>query len=264
MEYIQLNNGVEMPMLGYGVYQIPPRITERCVTDAITAGYRAIDTAQCYGNEGSVGAAIAKSDIQRSKFFITTKVWTSGYSNTQRSIEVSLQQLKSDYVDLLLIHEPSSDNIGTYRALEDAYKEGKTRAIGLSNYYQNNFNEIINSCSILPAVNQIETHVFWQQQRMREFLEPFGTRLESWAPFAEGLNGMFHNPVLMSIGQKHRKSVAQTVLRFFLQEGVVAIPKSTHMDRMVENFDIFDFALDQGDMDRIRALDQNRTLFFWP
>lgn len=264
MEYVTLNNGVKMPILGYGVYQIPPSICERCVSDAISVGYRSIDTAQCYGNEGGVGNAIVKSGVPREDLFITTKVWTNGYGNTKRSIEDSLRQLRSDYVDLLLIHEPSSDNCGTYRALEEAHREGKARAIGLSSFYSRDFMEIINFCEVVPAVNQVETHVFWQQKQTREFLSQYGTQLESWAPFAEGKKNMFRDPVLMEVAERHNKSVAQLILRFFIQSGVVVIPKSTHKERMIENFDMFDFALSDEDMKQISDLDKNQTLFFWP
>jgi 2,5-diketo-D-gluconate reductase A len=264
MEYLTLNNGVKMPTLGYGVYQTPPSICERCVSDAISVGYRSIDTAQCYGNEGGVGNAIVKSEVPRDELFITTKVWTNGYSSTKRSIEGSLRQLRSDYVDLLLIHEPSSDNCGTYLALEEAYKEGKARAIGLSNFYSRDFKEIVDTCDVVPAVNQVETHVFWQQKQTKEFIRQYGTQLESWAPFAEGKNNMFRNPVLMEVARRHNKSVAQIILRFFIQMGVVVIPKSTHKERMIENLDVFDFALNDEDLKRISALDTGKTLFFWP
>lgn len=264
MEDVTLNNGVKMPILGYGVYQVSPRECERCVLDAISVGYRSIDTAQCYGNEGGIGNAIVKSGIPRKDLFITTKVWMNGYGNTKRSIEGSLRQIRSDYVDLLLIHEPSSDNYGTYRALEEAYREGKARAIGLSNFYSRDFMEIINSCEIVPAVNQVETHVFWQQKQTREFLRQYGTQLESWAPFAEGKKNMFRNPVLMEVAGRHNKSVGQVILRFFIQRGVVVIPKSTHKERMIENFDVFDFELSDDDLKQISALDTGSTLFFWP
>jgi 2,5-diketo-D-gluconate reductase A len=264
MEYVTLNNGVKMPILGYGVYQVSPRECERSVLDAISVGYRSIDTAQCYGNEGSVGNAIVKSGVLRDELFITTKVWTDGYNNTKRSIEGSLKQLRSDYIDLLMIHQPFNENCGIYRAMEDAYREGKVRAIGLSNFYSGDFDDIVNSCEIIPAINQVETHVFWQQKQTRAFLKKYDTQIQSWAPFAEGKNNMFKNLVLMEVAKKHNKSVAQIILRFLIQSGVVVIPKSTHKERMIENFNVFDFSLSDDDMKQVSALDTGRTLFFWP
>jgi diketogulonate reductase-like aldo/keto reductase len=264
MEYTTLNNGVRMPMLGFGVWQVAPRATERHVRDAIGVGYRSIDTAQCYGNEGAVGDAVIASGVPREQMFLTTKVWTDGYDSTRRSIDASLSELSSDYVDLLLIHQPGRDNPGTYRAMEQAHQAGKARAIGLSNFYSADFSDIADSCEVVPAVNQVETHVFWQQRRTRELLSRYGTQLESWAPFAEGMHGMFTNPVLARIGEQYRKSVAQTILRFFVQSGVVVIPKTTHKDRMIENFQVFDFSLSEQDMEQITALDTDRTHFGWP
>lgn len=264
MEYVTLNNGVKMPILGYGVYQVSPSECERCVLDAISIGYRSIDTAQCYGNEGGVGNAIVKSGVPREELFITTKVWTDGYNNTKRSIESSLRQLRSDYIDLLLIHQPFHDNCGIYRAMEDAYRGGKVRSIGLSNFYSRDFDDISSSCEIVPAINQVEAHVFWQQKQTRAFLKKYDTQIQSWAPFAEGKNNMFKNLVLMEVAKKHNKSVAQIILRFFIQSGVVVIPKSTHKERMIENFNVFDFSLSDDDMKQVSALDTGRTLFFWP
>lgn len=234
MEYVTLSNGVKMPKLGYGVYQTPPQETEKCVLDAIETGYRSIDTAQAYGNEEGVGNALAKSGLQREEFFITTKVWitNAGYEKAKASIEESLKKLKTDYIDLLLIHQPFGDYYGTYRAMEEAYKEGKVRAIGVSNFYPDRFLDIHHFAEIKPVVNQVETHVFQQQKTAREYMEKNGTQIMSWGPFAEGKNDYFNNPVLKKIGEKYGKSVAQTALRFLLQSDVVVIPKSVHKNRM--------------------------------
>ena len=264
MEYAELNNGVKMPMLGYGVYQTPPEETERCVLEAVDVGYRSIDTAQAYGNEEGVGSALAKSGLPREEFFLTTKVWISnaGYERTKASIEESLQKLRTSYLDLLLIHQPFGDYYGTYRAMEEAYKEGKVRAIGVSNFYPDRLIDLYHFAEIKPAVNQIETHVFQQQETARKYLKDRGVQIESWGPFAEGKNNFFQNPVLVETGKKYGKTAAQTALRFLIQSGVVAIPKSTHRERMEENFQIFDFALNEEEMQKIRALDTGESLFF--
>ncbi len=264
MEYVTLNNGVKMPILGYGVYQVDPAECERCVLDAIDVGYRSIDTAQAYGNEEGVGNAIVKCGVDRKDLFITTKVWISnaGYEKAKASIDQSLQKLKTDYMDLLLIHQPFGDYYGTYRAMEEAYKAGKVRAIGVSNFYPDRYIDLANFCEIVPAVNQVETHVFQQQKIAHDVLKKYGTQIESWGPFAEGKNGMFTNEVLAAIGQKHNKTVAQVALRFLIQSGVVVIPKSVRKDRMKENFDVFDFALTAEDMKSIEALDTAKSLFF--
>ena len=264
MEYVTLNNGVKMPVLGYGVYQTPPEETERCVLDAIHTGYRSIDTAQAYGNEEGVGNAIAKSGLPREEFFLTTKVWISnaGYEKARASIEESLKKLKTSYLDLLLIHQPFGDYYGTWRAMEEAYKAGKIRAIGVSNFYPDRFLDLHHFAEIKPAVNQVETHVFQQQKIAKEYMKKNGTQIESWGPFAEGKNNYFHNPVLMEIGAKYNKSVAQTALRFLIQSDVVVIPKSTHIERMEENFNVFDFKLTAEEMARIEALDGGESLFF--
>lgn len=264
MEYVTLNNGVKMPVLGYGVYQTPPEETERCVLDAIHTGYRSIDTAQAYGNEEGVGNAIAKSGLPREEFFLTTKVWISnaGYEKAKASIEESLKKLKTSYLDLLLIHQPFGDYYGTWRAMEEAYKAGKIRAIGVSNFYPDRFLDLHHFAEIKPAVNQVETHVFQQQKIAKEYMKKNGTQIESWGPFAEGKNNYFHNPVLMEIGAKYNKSVAQTALRFLIQSDVVVIPKSTHIERMEENFNVFDFKLTAEEMARIEALDGGESLFF--
>lgn len=264
MEYVTLNNGVQMPVLGYGTWQTPPYITEASVEMAIRAGYRLIDTAQCYGNELQVGNAVLRSGISRSDFFVTTKTYTNGYRQTRQSIKESLKKLKTGYIDLLLIHEPVSDNVGTYRALEDAYQAGDVRAIGLSNYYGNDLQEILSQCEIRPVINQIETHVFWQHKDIRQMLDKEQIQLESWAPFAEGKRDMFRNPILCKIGEKHGKSAAQIVLRFLIQENVVVIPKSLQQGHIEDNLDVFDFALDEDDVGSIRSMDMGQTLFFWP
>ena len=264
MEYVTLNNGVKMPKLGYGVYQTPPEETERCVLEAIETGYRSIDTAQAYGNEAGVGNAIAKSGLPREEFFITTKVWISnaGYEKAKASIEESLKNLQTDYIDLLLIHQPFGDYYGTYRAMEEAYDEKKVRAIGVSNFYPDRYLDLFHFSRIKPAVNQVETHVFQQQKIAKEYMKKNGTQIMSWGPFAEGKNDYFNNPVLKKIGEKHGKTVAQTALRFLLQSDVVLIPKSTHKNRMEENFNIFDFSLDAEEMKEIEALDTGNSLFF--
>ena len=264
MEYVTLNNGVKMPILGYGVYQTPPEETERCVLEALETGYRSIDTAQAYYNEEGVGNALAKCGIQREEIFITTKVWISnaGYEKAKESIEESLRKLQTDYVDLLLIHQPFGDYYGTYRAMEEAYKEGKARALGVSNFYPDRYLDLFHFAEIKPAVNQVETHVFQQQKTARKYMEKYGTQVMSWGPFAEGKNDYFQNPVLKEIGDKHGKSVAQTALRFLIQNGVIVIPKSVHKSRMEENFNVFDFTLTEEEMKRIEALDTGESLFF--
>ena len=264
METVKLNNGVEMPILGYGVYQVTPKECERCVWDAISVGYRSIDTAQAYQNEEEVGNAIRKSGVPREELFITTKVWISnaGQENAKASIEESLRKLQTSYIDLLLIHQPFNDYYGTYRAMEEAYKAGKVRAIGVSNFYPDRFIDLAENCEIKPAVNQMETHVFNQQVKLQEIMKPYGTQLMAWGPFAEGRNDFFTNETLRMIGRKYGKSVAQTALRFLIQCGVVVIPKSTHKERMIENFQIFDFSLSQEDMNEIAKLDKAESLFF--
>lgn len=264
MEYITLNNGVKMPQLGYGVYQTPPEDTERCVLTAIQNGYRSIDTAQAYGNEEGVGAAITKCGLPREELFITTKIWISnaGYEKAKASIQESLKKLQTDYVDLLLIHQPFGDYYGTYRAMEEAYKEGKARAIGVSNFYPDRYIDLAHFAEINPAVNQIETHVFQQQKQARKYLTKHNTQIMSWAPFAEGKNDYFNTPLLKEIGAKYNKSVAQVALRFLLQSGVVLIPKSIHENRIKENIDIFDFTLTAKEMEQIKGLDTGESLFF--
>ena len=264
MEYVTLNNGVKMPKLGYGVYQIDPAEAERCVLDAISVGYRSIDTAQAYSNEEGVGNAIVKCGVPRDELFITTKVWisNSGYEKAKASIEESLRKLQTNYIDLLLIHQPFGDYYGTYRAMEEAYKAGKVKAIGVSNFYPDRFIDIHHFAEIKPAINQVETHVFQQQKTAKEYLKKCGAQIESWGPFAEGKNDYFNNPVLKEIGAKHGKSAAQVALRFLMQSDVVVIPKSTHKERMEENFNVFDFTLTAEEMSAIEALDGGESLFF--
>lgn len=264
MQTVKLNNGIEMPQIGYGVYQVAPAECERCVSDALRTGYRLIDTAQAYHNEEGVGNAIRKSGIDRREIFLVSKVWISnyGYEKAKASIDESLRLLQTDYIDLMLLHQPFCDRYGAYRALEDAYKEGKLRAIGVSNFYPDHFIDIASNMEIVPAVNQVETHVFNQQREAQSIMQEFGTQIMSWAPFAEGRNQFFTNPLLAETGAKYGKSVAQVALRWLLQRGVVIIPKSTHIERMEQNIDIFDFALTDDDMKQIATLDTGKSLFF--
>jgi len=264
MEFVTLNNGVKMPKLGFGVFMIPNDETERCVLDAIDASYRLIDTAQAYGNEEGVGNAIVNCGLPREELFITTKIWirNNGYEKAKASIEESLRKLKTDYIDLMLIHQPFGDCYGTYRAMEEAYKAGKLRAIGVSNFYPDRFIDLTSFVEVKPAVNQIETHVFHQQKIAHEYLVKYGAAHMAWAPFAEGKNGMFSNETLISIAEKHGKTAAQVALRYLMQSDVVVIPKSMHKERMEENFNVFDFTLDESDMQAIAALDTGKTLFF--
>lgn len=264
MQYVTLNNGVEMPILGYGVYQVTPEECERCVLDAIGVGYRSIDTAQAYYNETGVGNAMRKCGVPRDELFVTTKIWISnaGYERAKASIVESLRRLQTDYVDLLLIHQPFGDYYGTYRAMEEAYKEGRVRAIGVSNFYPDRFIDLAEFNEVKPAVNQVETHVFNQQVEPQRIMERYGTQIMSWGPFAEGRNGFFENETLKTIGAKYGKSAAQTALRFLIQRGVVVIPKSTRIERMRENFAVFDFELSPEELTAIAALDKGESLFF--
>lgn len=264
MQYITLSNGIRMPMLGYGVYQVSNEECERCVLDAIDVGYRSVDTAQAYHNEEAVGKAIEKCGVPRSELFLTTKVWISnaGYEKAKASIDMSLQNLRTDYIDLLLIHQPFGDYYGTWRAMEEAYRAGKLRAIGVSNFYPDRLVDLCRFVNIKPMVNQVETHVFQQQTQAREWMNKYGVAHESWGPFAEGRKDFFTNPVLCDIGQKYQKSAAQIALRFLIQRGVIVIPKSTHKERMKENFEIFNFTLTEGDMQKIAALDESKSAFF--
>lgn len=264
MKNIVLNNGVEMPQVGYGVYQVSPEECERCVSDALKVGYRMIDTAQAYHNEDGVGAAVKKSGIPRGDLFLVSKIWISnyGYEKAKASIDESLRRLGTDYIDLMLLHQPFCDRYGAYRALEEAYKEGKLRAIGVSNFYPDHFIDLASNVEIVPAVNQVETHVFDQQIEAQKYMKEFGTHMMAWAPLAEGRNNFFTNTVLEGIGRKYGKSVAQVALRWLVQRDVIIIPKSTHVERMEQNLDIFDFTLSDDDMAEILRLDTATSLFF--
>ena len=263
MEYAVLNNGVKMPMLGYGVFQIPVEDTKRCVLDAISVGYRSIDTAQGYFNEEGVGEAISSCGISRDELFLTTKIWISngGYEKAKESIDESLRKLKTDYVDLMLIHQPFNDYYGSYRAMEEAYKAGKIRAIGVSNFMPDRFIDIAGFVDVTPAVNQLEVHVFQQQKIAGEILKKYGTQLMAWSPLAQGKNNLFTNETLVEIGEKYNKTAAQVNLRFLIQSGVVVIPKSTHKERMEENFNLFDFSLTDDEMNGLKALDLGKSQF---
>lgn len=265
MEYVKLNNGVDMPMLGYGVFQIADLDEcERCVLDAIDVGYRLIDTAQGYGNEKAVGTAIKKCGLPREELFITTKLWISnfGYASAIASIEGSLERLQLDYIDLLLIHQPFNDIYGTYRAMEDYYKAGKLRAIGVSNFYPDRLIDFATFNEIVPQVNQVETHPFHQQDEAHEIMDRYGVAHQAWAPFAEGRNNLFSNPVLKEIGDKYGKSPAQITLRFLIQRGIAVIPKTVNKGRMTENLNVFDFRLTDEEVEKIRLLDRKESLFF--
>lgn len=264
MKTIKLNNGIEMPQIGYGVYQVSPDECERCVSDALKTGYRMIDTAQAYHNEEGVGRAVKNSGINRSDIFIVSKVWISnyGYEKAKASIDESLRKLQTDYIDLMLLHQPFCDRYGAYRALEDAYREGKLRAIGVSNFYPDHLIDLASNVDIVPAVNQVETHVFNQQTEAQKIMEEFGTHIMSWGPLAEGRNNLFSNETLTKTGNSHGKSVAQIALRWLIQRGVIIIPKSVHIERMEQNLDIFDFELTDEEMAEIATLDTGKSLFF--
>lgn len=264
METVLLNNGVAMPKIGYGVYQIPPADCVRCVREALDAGYRLIDTAQSYDNEYEVGEAAAQSGIPRAELFLTTKIWisNSGYERAKQSIDDSLRRLRTDYVDLMLIHQPFGDYYGTWRAMEDALREGKLRAIGVSNFFADRLIDLCHNVDILPAVNEVETHVFHQQKALHGIMQRYGIVHEAWAPFAEGRHALFSNPVLARAGAAHGKTPAQAALRFLLQSDVVVIPKSVRRSRMEENLDVMDFTLSEEEMEAIRALDGKESLFF--
>jgi 2,5-diketo-D-gluconate reductase A len=265
METVRLNNGVEMPILGFGVFQVPDLAEcERSVLDAIEIGYRLIDTAAAYQNEEAVGAAIKKSPVAREDLFITTKLWiqSNGYADTKKAFEASLKKLQLEYIDLYLIHQPFGDVYGEWRAMEELYKEGKIRSIGVSNFQPDRLMDLIIHNEIVPAVNQIETHPFHQQIEAHQFLIENNVQIESWGPFAEGKNGLFHNELLASIGKKYDKTIAQVVVRWLTQRGVVAIPKSVRKERMAENFNSLDFKLSDEDMEAIKTLDTSTSAFF--
>lgn len=265
MEYVKLNNGVEMPIISFGVYQIPKEDTKRCVLDAIKSGYRGIDTAQSYFNESEVGDAIVECGVPREELFITTKVWIDhyGYEECKASVEESLRKLKTDYLDLCLLHQPFSDYYGAYRALEELYVEGKIKAIGVSNFYPDRLTDIcMFDRKVIPAVNQVEVNPYNAQWCAQENTEKHGVKMEAWAPFGEGRNNLFTNETLVSIGKKYNKSSAQVVLRWLIQRGVIVACKSTHIERMQENINVFDFELTEEDMNSIKTLDTSNSLFF--
>jgi 2,5-diketo-D-gluconate reductase A len=261
---ITLNNDVEMPIIGFGVYQIPPEQTEQAVTDALAAGYRLLDTAAAYGNEEAVGGAIKSSGIPRDELFVTTKLWIqdSGDENAKRAFDSSRRRLGLDYLDLYLIHQPYGDVHGSWRAMEELYRQGRIRAIGVANFYSDRLVDLIEHNPVTPAVNQVETHPFFQRTSDQELMRELGVQLQSWGPFAEGRNNLFSDPTLAEIGGAHGKSVAQVVLRWLVQRGVVVIPKSVRADRMAENFDILDFELTDEQMARIATMDTGESLFF--
>ncbi len=264
MEYVTLSNGVKMPQLGYGVYQVSKDECERCVLDALKVGYRHIDTAQSYFNEEEVGLAIEKSGIPREEIFLTTKVWIEhyGYEETKASVYESMRKLKTDYIDLVLLHQPFADVYGAWRALEDLYEEGKIRAIGISNFYPDRMIDICSFNRIRPMVNQVETHPHNQQIEAQKWMEKYGVQIEAWAPLGEGRGDLFTDPVIAEIGKKYGKTNAQIMLRWELQRGIVVIPKSVHIERMQENFDIFDFELTDEDMETMASLDRKQSSFF--
>lgn len=264
MEYVTLSNGVEMPILGYGVYQVTKDECERCVLDALQVGYRSIDTAQSYFNEEEVGSAIQKSGVPRTDIFLTSKVWIEnyGYESCRKSVQTSIEKLQTDYLDLMLLHQPFSDYYGAWRALEDLYEEGKIRAIGISNFYPDRLVDLASFARIKPMVNQVETHPHNQQILAKQYMDKYGVQIEAWAPFGEGRGGLFENDTLKAIGEKYGKTAAQVMLRWHIQRGVVVIPKSTHRERMEENLNVFDFELTAQDMEQIAALDKKESSFF--
>ena len=264
MEYRILSNGVKMPQLGYGVYQVTKEECERCVLEALKAGYRLIDTAQSYFNEEEVGSAIKKSGIPREEIFLTTKVWIEhyGYENTKNSVLESMKKLQTEYLDLVLLHQPFGDAYGAWRALEDLYEEGKIRSLGISNFYVDRMVEFVNFNRIKPMINQMEVHIFNQQKQLKEYADKYDVQLEAWAPFGEGRKNTFNNEVIKAIGDKYGKTAAQVMLRWNIQRGVVVIPKSTHYERMVENFNVFDYTLTDEEMNTIAGLDTATSSFF--
>ena len=264
MEYKTLSNGIKMPVLGYGVYQVTKDECERCVLDALKAGYRSLDTAQSYFNEEEVGSAVEKSGIPRIELFLTSKVWVEhyGYDACRKSVEASLKKLKTDYLDLMLLHQPFSDYYGAWRALEELYEEGVLKAIGVSNFYPDRLVDIASFARIAPMVNQVETHPHNQQTEAKVWMEKYNIRHEAWAPFGEGRNGLFEEPVLAEIGKKYEKTSAQVILRWHIQRDTIVIPKSTHYDRMAQNIDVFDFTLTEEDMEKIGTLDKKESSFF--
>ena len=266
METITLNNGIKMPILGYGVYMVDPSVTERCVLDAISVGYRSLDTAQYYENEAMVASAVRKSGVPRDEFFITSKLCQShpSYERTKENVKGSLRRMKLDYLDLMLIHWPMGNDSDIWQAFEDLVKEGYLRSIGVSNFYPKTYEALVKNASVIPAVNQVETHVFYQQRPMVQLMAEHGTAVESWGPLAEGMNGIFTNPVLTEVGAAHGKTAAQVALRFLIQQDIIVIPKSVHKERMIQNMDVFDFSLTDDEMAAVRSLDTGHNLEGWP
>jgi len=266
MQNVKLNCGIEMPIIGYGVYLVDPSVTERCVLEALSVGYRSLDTAQYYENEAMVGSAVRKSGIPRDEVFITSKLCQSRpiYAQAMENVKGSLRRMRLDYLDLMLIHWPMGNDSEIWAAFEDLVKEGYIRSIGVSNFYPAQFDKLVRDASIIPAVNQIETHVFYQQRPMMAKMADAGTAVESWGPLAEGLNGIFTNPVLTEVGAAHGKTAAQVALRFLTQQGIIVIPKSVHKERMIQNLDTLDFDLSQEEMAAIRSLDTGHNLEGWP
>ena len=266
MQNIKLNNGIPMPLIGYGVYLVDPSVTERCVLDALSVGYRSLDTAQYYENEAMVGSAVRKSGVPRDEVFITSKLCLSRptYERAKENVKGSLKRMGLDYLDLMLIHWPMGNDGEIWSAFEDLVKEGYLRSIGVSNFYPGQFDRLVRDASVIPAVNQIETHVFYQQRPMIAKMAEEGTAVESWGPLAEGLNGIFTNPVLTEVGAAHGKTAAQVALRFLTQQGIIVIPKSVHKERMIQNLETLDFDLSQEEMEAIRDLDTGHNLEGWP
>ena len=266
METITLNNGIKMPILGYGVYMVDPSVTERCVLDAISVGYRSLDTAQYYENEAMGASAVRKSSVPRDEFFITSKLCQShpSYERTKENVKGSLRRMKLDYLDLMLIHWPMGNDSDIWQAFEDLVKEGYLRSIGVSNFYPKTYEALVKNASVIPAVNQVETHVFYQQRPMVQLMAEHGTAVESWGPLAEGMNGIFTNPVLTEVGAAHGKTAAQVALRFLIQQDIIVIPKSVHKERMIQNMDVFDFSLTDDEMAAVRSLDTGHNLEGWP
>lgn len=265
MKNVRLNNGVEMPILGFGVYQIPDyNECKKSVLQALETGYRLIDTASAYQNEKAVGDAIKESGVDRKELFVTTKLWITetGYEKTKKSFEESMEKLQLDYLDLYLIHQPFGDYYGSWRAMEELNENKKIRAIGVSNFYPDRFVDLAENSKIKPAVNQIETHPLFQREYDDKIMKEYGTQIESWGPFAEGKNNMFNNPIILEIGKKHNKSAAQVILRWLIQRNVVVIPKSVRKERIIENFNVFDFELSEDDMNKIKSMDMGKSLFF--
>ena len=262
MEYRQLSNGIKIPVLGYGLFMVDPLKSEEYVSQAIETGYRLIDTAQVYNNEEGVGNAVKKSGIKRDEFFIVSKIWhtNAGYERALKSVETSLKKLQTEYIDLMLIHMPYNDYYSIYRALENAYKSGMVKSIGISNFDTGRYIDIIYNCEIKPVINQVEIHVFYQQEYLQKAMQEYGTEIMAWAPFAEGKNDFFNNSILKSIGEKYNKTAAQTALRFLIQKGIIVIPKTVKIERMKENFNIFDFNISSEDMQLINSLDTKKAL----